>query len=114
MNNFKENNENFIKSLKAGLKVCEPGSIVDINYTGIQCAVSLELHIDSKLSDITKKVLVMCISAWRQSVALHYEDPDKINIHIKITYNEDGTFTEVNSLNGDDILNQINFDDEEA
>jgi len=112
MDNFKESNEQFLETMKKGLKVCEMGSSIDINYTGIACEVKMNIKIDQKVSEITKKLLLTAITLWGQSVAFHYEDPKKVNIHIKLTYNDDGTFTIINTLDADDILNSIKDEDE--
>ena len=110
---FKESTDQFIKTLKSGLKVCEEGSSIDIDYKGKECKVQIELRVDETVSEITKKLLLLSISAWSQAAAVSYDDQDKINIHIKLTYNGEDSFTEINTLIADDIINQINFDEDE-
>ncbi len=110
---FKENNKSFIEVLQSGLRVCEKGSSIDLLFQGNACAVQMKIKVrESLASEPIKKLLMMAVTAWGKSVVDHYqENEDKISIHINILYNEDDTFTVVNSMDADDILNSIKDDE---
>ena len=109
---FKKNNDQFIKTIKAGLRVCQEGSYVDINYVGQECKAEMSLNVYQGLVETIKSLMLLSVKAWGQSVAMYYEDASEVNIHIKLTYNGEDNFTLVNTLDADDILNNLNFDNE--
>lgn len=110
---FKENNDKFIEVLKSGLLVCEKGSSIDLHFAGIACEVAMNIKIDQRKADVTKKIILLAITTWGVSVTDHYKDDKDINIHVKVTYNEDGTFSVINTMDADDILGTIKFGEDD-